>query len=177
MSTHVEPSPYAKQRAAELTRSPLSLERATRLSAKPEDVFAFITDFPRLPEWMPMIKRCTVDNSRAQTPGGVGAVRVIEAPAGKPTLETVVALEAPVSVGGAPTPPGLLAYSASDASLMGMFTGHLGVLTCEPHPTGGTWLTWLSLAQPGKPPMGWVGPGMFKFVIGKSIANLERRFS
>jgi len=167
MSTHVSPSPYAKQRAAELTRSPISLERATRLAAKPEDVFAFITDFPRLPEWMPMMKRCTVDNSRAQTPGGVGAVRVIEAPAVKPTLETVIAFEA----------PRLLAYSASDASLMGMFTDHLGVITCEPHPTGGTWLTWLSMAQRGKGPMGLVGPGMFKFVIGKSIANLERRFS
>jgi hypothetical protein len=171
-STPVEPSPFAKQRAAELTRSPLSLERATRLSASPEQVFAFITDFPRIPEWMPMIKRCTVDNSRAQTPGGVGAVRVIEAPAGKPTLETVIALEAP---GGAAS-RGLLAYSASDASLMGMFTDHLGVLTCEPHPAGGTWLTWLSFAKAGKPPMGWVGPGMFKFMIGKSISNLERRF-
>jgi uncharacterized protein YndB with AHSA1/START domain len=175
MSTPVEPSPYAKQRAAELTRSPLSVEFATRLAAKPEDIFAFITDFPRLPEWMPMMKRCTVDNSRAQTPGGVGAVRVIEAPAVKPTLETVVAFEAPASGAGAST-PGLLAYSASDASLMGMFTDHLGVLTCEPHPTGGTWLTWLSMAKPGKPPMGWIGPGMFKFMIGKSIANLERRF-
>lgn len=162
----VEPSPYAISRGQELTRSPLSIARATRLSAQPEEVFAFITDFPRLPEWMPMIKRCTVDNSRAQTPGGVGAVRVIEAPAGKPTLETVVALE----------PPRLLAYSASDESLMGMFTGHLGVITCEPLPEGGTWLTWLSFAVPGKAPMGWVGPGMFKFMLGRSIKNLERRF-
>ncbi len=177
MSTQVEPSPFALERASQLTRSPLTLARAAHLAASPAEVFAFITDFPRLPEWMPMIKRCTVDNSRAQTPGGVGAVRVIEAPAGKPTLETVVALEAPVPADGGPTPPGLLAYSASDASLMGMFTGHLGLLTCEAHPAGGTWLTWLSLATPGKPPMGWVGPGMFKFMIGKSIANLERRFS
>src|SRR5688572_23680068 len=161
----IEPSPFAVKRGQELTSSPLSLARATRLAAQPDEVFAFITDFPRLPEWLPLIRRCTVDNSRAQTPGGVGAVRVIEAPLSKPTLETVVALEA----------PRLLAYSASDASLMGMFTGHLGVLTCEPHPEGGTWFTWLSFAVPGGAPMGWFGPPMFKFILGRSISALERR--
>ncbi len=162
----IEPSPYALERGRALTQSPLSLARATRLAAPPEEVFAFITNFPRIPEWMPLVKRCTVDNSQAQSPGGVGAVRVIEAPLSKPTRETVVALE----------PPRLLAYSASDASLMGMFTGHLGVLTCEPHPQGGTWFTWLSFAQPGGAPMGWFGPPMFKFMLGRSISNLEARF-
>lgn len=162
----LEPSSYALARGAELTRSPLALARAVRLGAPPEAVFAWITDFPRLPEWMPLIKRCTVDDTRAVTPGGVGAVRVIEALAGGPTLEAVVALERPT----------LLAYSASDASLMGMYTGHLSVLTCEPHARGGTWLSWLSYGVPGRPPAGWVGPATFRFVIRRSLANLGRLF-
>jgi uncharacterized protein YndB with AHSA1/START domain len=162
----IDPSPFALERGRAMTGSPLSLARATRLGAPPEEIFAFITDFPRLPEWMPLIKRCTVDNSQAQAPGRVGAVRVIEAPMAKPTRETVMAFEA----------PRLLAYSASDASLMGMFTGHLGVLTCEPHPQGGTWFTWLSFGHRGGAPMGWFGPPMFNFVVGRSISSLERRF-
>jgi uncharacterized protein YndB with AHSA1/START domain len=161
-----DPSPYSLARGSELTRAPLVLGRAAHLGGSPELVFAFITDFERLPEWMPLMRRCRVDDTRAVTPGGVGAVRVIDSGVGKPTEETVVAFEA----------PRLLAYRASDASLRGMFTDHLGVLTCEAHPQGGTWLSWLSYARVGKPPQSWLGAGVFKYVIGHSLAQLERRF-
>ncbi len=162
----IEVSPYALDRARSWTDAPLQLSYVARLGVEPAALFAFITDFPRLPEWMPLIKRVSVDNQAAALPGQVGAVRVIEAPAGPATRETVVAFE----------PGKLLAYSASDASLMGMFRKHLGVLTTEAHPDGGSLFTWLSYAEPGSIPMGWFGGPVFRFVIGRSLRNLQRRF-
>ena len=162
----MEPSAYALDQGSALTHAPLGQRYACRLGADPAQVFAFITDFPRLPEWMPLIKRATVDNSQASIPGQVGAVRLIEAPAAPVTRERVVTFEQDK----------LLAYSASDASLMGMFRNHLGVLTTEAHPDGGTWFSWLSYGDAGVIPMRWLGGPMFHFVIGRSIANLQRRF-
>ena len=162
----MEPSPFALERGRALAHAPLCQSYATRLGVEPAALFAFITDFPRLPEWMPLIKRATVDNSEAAIPGQVGAVRLIEAPAAPVTRERVVAFEQDK----------LLAYSASDASLMGMLRNHLGVLTTEAHPQGGTWLSWLSYGDAGSLPMGWFGGPMFRFVIGRSLRNLQRRF-
>jgi uncharacterized protein YndB with AHSA1/START domain len=161
-----EPSPYAFQRAAELTGTPLVLARAGRFGAEPDELFRFISDFERLPAWMPMIKRCRVDNRRASVPGGVGAVRLIDAGVGRPTEETVIAFE----------PPTLLAYSASDASLRGLFTGHVGVLVSEPHPAGGSRLSWLSHARPGTGPQRLLGPGVLAWVVQRSLAGLARQF-
>jgi len=57
-----------------------------------------------------------------------------------------------------------------------MYRDHLGVLTTEPHPDGGTWFTWLSYATRGSLPMRWFGDLVFRFVIGRSVRNLQRRF-
>ncbi|MFT3924819.1 MAG: SRPBCC family protein [Myxococcales bacterium] len=167
----LEPSPHAQQRGRELSLtlgrgSPLVLARAARLGISPERLFEFIVDFERLPEWMPMMKACQVDNTHAREPGGVGAVRVIDSGFGKPTRETVVALER----------PSLLAYSADDASLRGLFSQHLGVLISEPHPLGGAWLSWLSYAKPGAGPQKFLGPGVFKLVVQQSLSRLGARF-
>ncbi len=167
----VDPSPHARARGSRLSETlvagaPLVLARACRLGASPEQLFAFIADFPRLPEWMPMMRRCQVDNTHAQVPGGVGAVRVIDSGFGAPTREEVRAYE----------PPELLAYSASDASLRGLFTSHLGVIVCEGRPAGGTQLSWLSYARPGLGPQKFLGPRVFQFVIQQSLARLAARF-
>jgi uncharacterized protein YndB with AHSA1/START domain len=169
----IEPSPEAQRRADALAEVPLVLARAIRLAAAPERVFAFITDFERLPEWMPMMRRAWVDNRHAQTPGGVGAVRMIDSGFGKPTEERVVALE----------PPSLLAYSASDASLRGLFRSHLGVLVLEQHPAEGalrpgegTRLSWFSYALPGRGLQRFAGPSVFKLVVDQSLARLGERF-
>jgi len=162
----IDPSPYALERGRALSSAPLQHRYAVRLGVSPDALFAFITDFPRLPEWMPLIKRVRVDDTRSERPGQLGAVRVIEAPVGRPTQEVVKAFEQDK----------LLAYSATDASLMGMVRDHLGVLCTEPHPDGGTWFTWLSFGKPGSVPMRWFGDLVFSFVIGRSISNLERRF-
>lgn len=160
------PSPRAIARGAALSRAPLILALTSQLGASPEIVFSFISHFERLPEWMPLMKRVHVDNRNAVSPGGVGAVRIIDSGFGKPTEETVVAFE----------PPCLLAYSASDASLRGMFRNHLGLLHCEPREAGGTLLSWLSYATPGKGPQRLLGPTVFKQVIQRSLTQLARSF-
>jgi len=170
-AAELEPTPFALRRGQELSAlvghgSPLVLGRAARVGLPPAELFAFIVDFERLPEWMPMMKRCRVDNAQAREPGGVGAVRVIDSGIGQPTRETVMAFE----------PPQLLAYSADDASLRGLFTRHLGVLVCEPHPQGGSWLSWLSYAQPGSGPQKFFGPSVFKLVVQQSLSRLAQRF-
>jgi uncharacterized protein YndB with AHSA1/START domain len=167
----IEPSAPALVRGAQLSAelaggAALVLGRAARLGTEPGQLFRFIADFERLPEWMPMMRRCRVDNSQAVVPGGVGAVRIIDSGFGEPTRETVRAFE----------PPQMLAYSASDASLRGLFTGHLGVLVCEPHPAGGSWLSWLSYARSGAGPQKFLGPSVVKMVIQRSLASLSERF-
>jgi hypothetical protein len=162
----VEPSAYALKRGHELAQSPLAHSFVARLGIETRELFAFITDFPRLPEWMPLISRVNVDDSAASVPGQTGAVRVIQATLGKPTLERVVAFE----------PERMLAYSASDASLMGMYREHLGVLVTEPVGARESLLTWLTFCEAGTAPMRWLGPAMFRYVIGTSVKNLQRRW-
>ncbi len=165
MSANV-PSAYAQSRGAALAKGPLVHTAVTRLGIDSAALFGFITDFTRLPEWMSLIKRSEVDNSDAEVPGQVGAVRVIHAPVGKPTLEKVVAFE----------PGRLLAYSASDASLMGMYRDHVGVLVTEPAAEGGSLFTWLTYCNTGTVPMRWLGPPMFTYMVRTSLKNLERLF-
>ncbi|RMF17411.1 MAG: SRPBCC family protein [Candidatus Dadabacteria bacterium] len=153
---------------AELTSSPLQFDVEAVLGAPPETVFATITDFERMPEWMPLMKRVEVDNSNAEAPGQVGAVRVIYPPVGKPTHEIVTAFDAPT----------LLAYHATDESLMGMFTDHTGVLTCEPGPLAGqTRFRWRTYAKPGRNPVKRaLGQRVFRYVFWHSMRKLKQRF-
>ncbi len=152
--------------SGDLHRAPVLYQREVRLGAPPATVFALLADFPRLPEWMPMMVRVEVDNARAESPGGVGAVRVIHSGVGRPTLETVTAFER----------PRLLSYGASDASLRGMFVDHQGTITCEADGRG-TLLRWETRARPGRSRlMHLVGERLLPWIIRRSMQNLARRF-
>lgn len=158
---------YAMDRGVELAKgSPLQQEYRALLGASPKEVFDFISDFERIPEWMPFVKRVSVDNENADIPGQVGAVRVIES-FGSTTVEKVVAFE----------PEHLLAYSATDESLRGLYHAHLSVISCELHELGGTNFTWLSYAKPGSFFVGSFGPLIFRSVLKKSVDNLKKKFS
>jgi hypothetical protein len=161
-------STRAEQIAATLTTQPLQVVVGGRLGLTQQELYDVITDFDRLADWLPMVKRSHTDNSKAETPGGVGAVRVIYAAgAPRPTLETVRALEA----------PSYLAYSANDEALMGMATDHLSVLTCDPHPEGGSVLVWLAYAKPSKNPLlAFIGRKVFGIVLGGGLKKLQKKY-
>lgn len=153
--------------AAELTTSPRQLLVEVNLPAPPNEVFRVISDFGNLPRWMPLMVRVEVDNTNAAIPGQVGAVRVIHAAIGRPTRETVRAYEA----------PWLLAYSADDRSLRGMYTDHTGILICKEIDDGATRLCWATYAVDGRNPLLRVcGRLVFRYLVNQSLRNLARQF-
>jgi len=158
---------YAKQTGSRLTDQPLLFETTRRLDATQHELFNYVTDFDRSNEWIAGAKKSWTDNSNAESPGQVGAVRVIKSAAGEPVLEVVKAYEA----------PRMLAYSANDAAFLGLCTEHLGVMTCEPHPDGGTVVCWLAFGRlASNPAKAWAGKKLFQVALGRGMKNLERKF-
>ena len=158
----------AEQIGASLTTQPLILTTSGRIGLPPEELYRVVTDFDRLADWLPMVRRSHTDNANAQTPGGVGSVRVIYAMgAPRPTLETVRALEA----------PSYLAYSANDEAFMGMATDHLSVITVAPHPEGGSVMVWLAYAKlSSNPLLGFLGKKIIGFVVEGGLRNLQKKY-
>jgi len=158
---------YAKEAGSRLSSERLLVEKARLLDVSQHELFDYITDFDRLSEWIIGVKKSWTDNSNAEAPGQVGAVRVIESLAGKPVREVVKAYEA----------PRLLAYSANDDALFGLCTNHLGVMTCEPHPDGGTVVCWLAYGRLASQPMkAWAGKKLFQVALGTGMKSLGRKF-
>lgn len=152
---------------SKLASAPLQIETHARLGIDHESLFAYVTDIERLPEWLPMARTAEADDSKAETPSGVGSVRKIYTFGNSPTCERVVYLEA----------PRLYAYSARDKDLMGMFTKHLGVISVEKHHARGSVLTWLAYGEPSRiVPLHYMGMRVVGHVLRKGIANLEKRF-
>lgn len=167
MGSSGEFTKYAEEVGARLSEQPLQLTYTARLGAAPEEVFEFVSDTDRLHEWIPGARKSWSDDSNALHPKQVGSVRMIDAGIGKPTLEVVKAYEA----------PRMLAYSATDASLFGLVTDHLGVVTCEPHPEGGTAFCWLAFGKPARNPVKrWAGMKVFQVALSGGTKKLERRF-
>lgn len=157
-----------KARALTMTSAPIQVEVQGRLGVDADAAFAYVTDARRLSEWLPIGDTSHSDDSRAESPGGVGSVRVIRTGRMPETRETVVALDRAAR---------FYAYSAADAALMGMFTQHLGVIGVEAHPDGGCVLTWLAYAVPGRSwLMRYVGLRVFRYVLWNGTKNLEKRF-
>ena len=158
---------YAKETGSRLSDQPLLFERARRLDATQQELFNYVTDFDRSSEWIAGARKSWTDNSSAEVPGEVGAVRVIQSMAGEPVREVVKAHDA----------PRMLAYSAGDAAFLGLCTDHLGVMTCEAHPDGGTVLCWLAYGRlASHPAKAWAGKKLFQVALGRGMKNLERKF-
>ncbi len=158
---------YAKETGSRLSDQPLLCEKTRRLDATRQELFNYVTDFDRSSEWIAGARKSWTDNSRAETPGQVGAVRMIKSATGEPIREVVKAYEA----------PRMLAYAAGDAAFLGLCTDHLGVMTCEPHPHGGTVVCWLAYGRLAKHPFkAWAGKKLFQVALGKGMKNLERKF-
>lgn len=156
----------AREAGSRFTDAPLQITYTIRLGANQQELFDYVSDPDRLSEWIPGAKKTWSDDSNAKVPKQLGSVRMIKASVGKPTREVVKVYE----------PPHLLAYSLTDKSTFGLFSDHLGVVTCEPHPDGGTVLCWLAFASPAGR-IKWVaGKKIFELALGGGIKALERRF-
>jgi uncharacterized protein YndB with AHSA1/START domain len=158
---------YAKETGARLSDQPLLVEETRHLNATQSELFNYVTNFELSSEWLWGAKKSWVDNTNAEVPGQVGTVRIIQGAGGKHVRETVKAYEA----------PRLLAYSANDGAFLGLCFDHLGVLTCEPHPDGGTVVCWVAFGRlAAAPPKAWGGRKLLQVALRNGMKNLERKF-
>jgi uncharacterized protein YndB with AHSA1/START domain len=158
---------YAKATGSRLSDQPLLFEATRHLDVTQRELFNYVTDFDRLSEWIWASKKTWSDDTKAEAPGQVGAVRMIQGAACKPIRETVKEFEA----------PRMLAYSANDGAFFGTCTDHLGVFACEPHPDGGTVACWLAYGRlPRSAVKAWLGTKLFQVALGNGMKNLERKF-
>ena len=97
----------------QFTKAPLRAEQTVSLNAPPEKVWALISDHEKLPTYLSMVEKVTVDNSIASTANGVGAVRSCSI--GAMTLEEEIQIWKPNRA---------LAYALREGNPMGM-SGHL----------------------------------------------------
>ena len=166
MAAYSDFTTYANETGARLSDEPLVFEITRHFDATQQEVFNYVSDIDRLGEWIWAARKSWPDNSKAEAPGQVGAVRVIQGPVGEPIREVVKAYEA----------PRMLAYSADDAAFLGMCSNHLGVLTCEPHPDGGTVVCWQAYGRlAGNKAKAWGGKKLFQVALGNGMKNLERK--
>ena len=112
------------------TDAPLRAERTFTLNAPPEKVWALISDHEKVPTYLSMVEKVTVDNSHAVTLSGVGAVRTCTI-SGMAFEEEMRLWE----------PNRALVYSLHEGNPVGM-TGHLAVALLAPNKTGGTTVRW-----------------------------------
>ena len=159
---------YAKETGARLSDQPLLFEKTKRLDVTQHELFNYVSDFDRSSEWIMGAKKSWTDNSEAEAPGEVGAVRVIKSGGSTRVLERVKAYDA----------PRMLAYSANDEAFLGLCSDHLGVMTCEPHPDGGTVICWLAYGRLASNPVkAWAGKKLFQVALSGGMKNLKRKFS
>ena len=167
MGAYSDFTTFANETGARLSDQPLLFEIIRHLDVSQQELWNYVTDFDRLSEWIWLAKKTWADDTNAEAPGQVGSVRMIQGPAGKPFREVVKAYEA----------PRMLAYSAPSDALLGLCTDHLGVLTCEAHPDGGTVICWQAYGKlPQNPAKAWGGKKLFQVALSNGMKNLERKF-
>jgi uncharacterized protein YndB with AHSA1/START domain len=147
--------------------APILFDAGTELNARPEAVFAVISDHRGLPSWIPGLRRVDVDESQALSPGGIGTRRRLYPLVGASGVEVILELD----------PPRGIVYSASDASLRGLLTRHRAELWCEAS-AGGTRIRWVVRGIPSrtwwKRVIAWI---VFRHTQRAGLANLRRRFA
>jgi len=121
---------FFKLNPLEFTKAPLRAEQSMSVNASPEMVWALVSDHQKVPMYLPMIEKVTVDNSNASTENGVGAIK--HCSIGDMTWQEEILLW---------NPDLALAYGLPDGNPMGM-SGHLGLVLLAANETGGTTLCW-----------------------------------
>jgi carbon monoxide dehydrogenase subunit G len=121
---------FFKLNPLEFTKAPLRAEQSISLNASPEKVWALVSDHQKVPTYLPMIEKVTVDNSNASTENGIGAIK--HCSIGDMTWQEEVLLW---------NPDRAKAYGLPDGNPMGM-NGHLAVVRLAANETGGTSVSW-----------------------------------
>jgi hypothetical protein len=167
MRAYADFTRYADETGARLTDEPRLFEVTSHFDVSQRELFDYISDFSRLSEWIWASKKSWADDSKAEAPGQVGSVRMIKGVFGEPVREVVKAYEA----------PRMLAYSANDGALLGLCTDHVGVVTCEPHPSGGTIMCWQAYGRLARgAAKAFAGKKLFQVALTNGMKNLERKF-
>lgn len=167
MRAYADFTRYADETGARLTDEPRLVEVTSHFDVSQRELFDYISDFSRLSEWIWASRKSWADDSKAEAPGQVGSVRMIKGAFGEPVREVVKAYEA----------PRMLAYSANDGALLGLCTDHLGVVTCEPHPSGGTIMCWQAYGRLARgAAKAFAGKKLFQVALTNGMKNLERKF-
>lgn len=142
--------------------------RAVFVDAPPLDVFALVSNHARLPEWVPGVLRVEVDNSRAQVPGGAGAVRTLIPRIGRRGHERIIRVDRAAL---------RIDYSATDESLVGLCSDHRASIACSAEGTG-TLVSFSVQAAPGRDRLrSWLGRWMFRAAVAISLRRLARYFA
>lgn len=158
---------FADETGARLSDHPRLFEVTTHFEVGQQQLFDYIADFDRLSEWIWGSRTSWTDDSKAEMPGQVGSVRVLKGVVGAPIREVVKAYES----------PRMLAYSANDGALLGLCTEHVSVITCEPHPNGGTVMCWQAYGRLARNPLkAFAGHKLFRVALTNSMKNLKRKY-
>jgi hypothetical protein len=141
--------------------APIQFDCSCDLGVTEDVLFALLRDYRALPRWVPGLRRVEVDASRAASPDGVGTRRILYPRLGAAGVETITAFE----------PPRRLAYSASDESLRGLYTGHSSELYCTPSEQG-THVRWVIRGWPSER---WWKRFLARWLFGMALeASLHR---
>ncbi|MEM6431187.1 MAG: SRPBCC family protein [Deinococcota bacterium] len=111
---------FADVNVNQYTYAPLQLKKVIELSTSPEQVFATLSDYSAMPDWVPGMSYVAVDNTKALLENGVGTVRTCNFEDGQSMVEDIVLFDAPT----------MLAYSVRDGNFMGM-SEHFALITMQ----------------------------------------------
>jgi len=128
------------------TAAPLRYALNVRLDARPDAVWALLSDHEALPTFFAPVTKVTVDNTGASTPNGVGAVRSCNL-MGSELTENILIFE----------PNKALGYSVVKGGLPGV-TDHLGLVRLQADGDGTIvrWEQYFNHPDP-KPVVGEIG--------------------
>ncbi len=119
---------------SDFTSAALATENTVLLNASPEVVWSYLTDYPKLPEYIPGVIAVEEDGANAEEPNGVGTRRRVTM--AQPDGSTIVLDEEIVAF----EPERVLGYSVIDGNSLGI-RNHLALVRLE-RDESGTRLSW-----------------------------------
>jgi len=153
--------------ASGLIKAPLRAKAVAHLKASPEEVWRYVSNHQNLAEYGATsgIKHASVDQSKAETPNGVGCKRVCLANEKDRFVEDIVYFKAPYA----------FAYSAVE-NTWGI-TDHVAFVVVRPRADGTTELEWRQYFNTAKPEMAdMMAANMQKLIGGPLMGFFVKKY-